>query len=282
MTPNSYSSLDALNWKEAVSSIWRKQKTILILTLITLACLVVAMGIFTYLESMWEVSMDPFEEVDPYYNIVAFMGFTIIGLVIAIYVMNWVLFASLRQWLNIAPKSLKNSIKLISIGLMIILISGAVTAISDDLETIASLVSIAGIIVQFIGIVQLRNAKEMPEIGRKGASGIMWGTITSWITGLLAVIIIVTGSVVIMSEYNAIYGYIDDEDVLMYALIHSGYYGYTLLIALIGWSISTYLTYNGWRLIGKSELPVLSEPTEELSCEDVTEASEQRKCDISE
>lgn len=281
MAPNNYSTKDASNWKEAVSSIWRKQKTILILTLITLACLVVAMGIFTYLESMWEVSMDPFEEVDPYYNIVAFMGFTIIGLVIAIYVMNWVLFASLRQWLNIAPKSLKNSIKLISIGLMIILISGAVTAISDELETIASWVSIAGIIVQFIGIVQLRNAKEMPEIGRNGASGIMWGIITSWITGLLAVIIMVAGSVIIMSEYNATYGYIDDEDVLMYALNHSGYYGYMLLIALIGWIISTYLTYNGWRLIGKSELPVLSEPTEELSCEDVTEASEQ-KCDIAE
>jgi cytochrome b561 len=229
---------------------------------------------------MWEVSMDP-EEVDSYYSIATFIGFTIIGLIIAIYVMNWVLFASLRQWLNIAPKSLKNSIKLISIGLMIILISGAVTAISDELETIASLVSIAGIIVQFIGIVQLRNAKEMPEIGRNGASGIMWGIITSWITGLLAVIIMVAGSVIIMSEYNAIYGHIDDEDVLMYAFIHSGYYGYTLLIALIGWIISTYLTYNGWRLIGKSELPVLSEPTEELSCEDVTEASEQ-KCDIAE
>ena len=311
MTPNSYSLSDASNWKEAVSSVWRKQKTILILSLVTLVTVVLAASIGLYLEDLWNDLYYPHETLDQYYSIVLFLVFAIYGLIVAIYVMNWVLFASIRKWRDIAPESLKKSINLTSIGLMIILISGVVSGVTDDLSTVAGLAGFAGLIVMFVGIVQLRNAQDMPEIGRKGASNIMWGFIINWITSFVFILIIFASAISTMhvddefyyddedsysttSVFNS-YDYYDDyddyyddmeyydDDIFIYN--HNAFRVaviFALFVALIGWAISTYMTYRGWWLIGKSELPVLPEPTEELDYEIVASTSEKSECDIAE
>lgn len=301
MTPNSYSLSDASNWKEAVSSVWRKQKTILILTLVTLVTVVLAASIGLYLEDLWNDFYYPHETLDQYYSIVLFLVFAIYGLAIAIYVMNWVLFASIRKWRDIAPESLKKSINMTSIGLMIILISAIVSGVTDDLSTVAGLAGFAGLIVMFVGIVQLRNAQDMPEIGRRGASKIMWGFIINWITSFVFILIIFASAISTMhvddefyyddedsysttSVFNS-YDYYDDyddyyddmeyydDDIFIYN--HNAFRVaviFALFVALIGWAISTYLTYRGWWLIGKSELPAAAEPEhcEEYHYEEVT------------
>ena len=282
MTPNSYSLSDASNWKEAVSSVWRKQKTILILTLVMLVTLVLVTSIGLYLEDLWHDYIIPHEKLEPYYSIVIFLVFAIYGLAIAIYVMNWVLFASIRKWRDIAPESLKKSINLISIGLMITLISAIASGVTDDLSTVAGWAGLAGIIVMFVGIVQLRNAQDMPEIGRKGASKIMWGFIIQWITGFVFILIIFASALSTLrvddefyyddeesysttSVFNS-YDYYDDyddyyddmeyydDDAFLVAVIVA------LFVAQIGWAISICMTYRGWWLIGKSELPAAAEP----------------------
>lgn len=307
MAPNNYSTKDASNWKEAVESIWRKQKTILILTLVSLIPVGAIYGIFF---GMVNNPMFHYEIEGSLYRYFMTFIFIALGHLIVIYAMNWVLYASLRRWFNIAPESLKKSIKLISIGLMIVLISSVVSSLITDLETAANLAVFAGVIVQFVGIVQLRNAEGMPEVGRKGASKIMWGYIISWVISFVAVGIFVSGMSSFMLDHTNDYDYDDDyvsssvfnsydddyyddydeelsyeEEMMIMNFINSNEFFnislITLIVALIGWSISIYFTYRGWWLISKSELPVLSEPTEELSYEDVTEASEQ-KCDIAE
>ena len=203
------------------------------------------------------------------------------GLGIAIYVVQWIVFATLNKWRKIAPESLKESINLVAIGLMVMLIGSTISFVVP----IGVFATLVGGIVQFMGIVQLRKANEMPKVARKGASSIMWGTIISWITGFAVVLVFIVGLMELDELSSGTFGE-DNNDIatvlsaigitmkfmkFMYII------AVMLMIAVIGGAISAFLTYRGWWLIGKSELPVLPEPTEELDYEGVASTNEQNE-----
>lgn len=200
------------------------------------------------------------------------------GLGIAIYVVQWIVFATLNKWRKIAPESLKESINLVAIGLMVMLIGSTISFVVP----IGVFATLVGGIVQFMGIVQLRKANEMPKVARKGASSIMWGTIISWITGFAVVLVFIVGLMELDELSSGTFGE-DNNDIatVLYAIGITKKFMYIiavmLMIAVIGGAISAFLTYRGWWLIGKSELPVLPEPTEELDYEGVASTNEQNE-----
>ena len=303
MTPYQQSVENAQNWKSVVSKLWKRQETILLLSILTVGILV-ALSV-----AVDKITPSPFVELDrSLLTFIEILTIVLFGLILVIYAFYWVVFATLKKWREVAPESLKKSINLVAIGLMIILIGGTVSYIVDDLETLGKLATLAGVIVQFVGIVQVRQAKDMPELARKGASSIMWGTIASWITGLMVILVAVfifaemaindrsisntntyetSNTFGRYNDYNDYdyYDYYDDDMTMSVGKYDESVWNamiVMMIIALIGSVISAYLTYRGWWLIGKSELPVLPEPTEELDYEVVASTSEKSECDIAE
>lgn len=258
MTPYQQSVENAQNWKCVVSKLWKRQLIIFLLTL----------AIVTLLICDNKIGNNQF-------------AILLAGLGIAIYVVQWIVFATLNKWRKIAPESLKESINLVAIGLMVMLIGSTISFVVP----IGVFATLVGGIVQFMGIVQLRKANEMPKVARKGASSIMWGTIISWITGFAVVLVFIVGLMEFDELSSGTFGE-DDNDIatvlsaigitmkfmkFMYII------AVMLMIAVIGGAISAFLTYRGWWLIGKSELPVLPEPTEELDYEGVVSTNEQNE-----
>ena len=164
MTPYQQSVENAQNWKCVVSKLWKRQLIIFLLTL----------AIVTLLICDNKIGNNQF-------------AILLAGLGIAIYVVQWIVFATLNKWRKIAPESLKESINLVAIGLMVMLIGSTISFVVP----IGVFATLVGGIVQFMGIVQLRKANEMPKVARKGASSIMWGTIISWITGFAVVLVFI-------------------------------------------------------------------------------------------
>ena len=251
---------NAQNWKGVVSKLWKRQVIILLLTLAMVTLLICDNKIGS----------------NQFAILLASLG-------IAIYLFQWVVFATLKKWRKIAPESLKESINLVAVGLMVMLI-GITISFVVPIGVFATLV---GGIVQFVGIVQLRKANEMPKVARKGASSIMWGTIISWITGFAVVLAFIIGIMVLSELPSGTFGE-DDNDIAI-ALTAFGLtmkfvsiIGIMYMIAVIGGAISAFLIYRGWWLIGKSELPILPEHTEELDSEGVVSTKEQNECDIAE
>ena len=258
MTPYQQSVENAQNWKCVVSKLWKRQLIIFLLTL----------AIVTLLICDNKIGNNQF-------------AILLAGLGIAIYVVQWIVFATLNKWRKIAPESLKESINLVAIGLMVMLIGSTISFVVP----IGVFATFVGGIVQFMGIVQLRKANEMPKVARKGASSIMWGTIISWITGFAVVLVFIVG----LMEFDELSSGTFGEDNNDIATVLSAI-GITmkftkfmyiiavmLMISVIGGAISAFLTYLGWWLSGKSELPVLPEPTEELDYEGVASTNEQNE-----
>ena len=258
MTHYQQSVENAQNWKSVVSKLWKRQLIILLLTL----------AIVTLLICDNKIGSNQF-------------AILLAGLGIAIYVVQWIVFATLNKWRKIAPESLKESINLVAIGLMVMLIGSTISFVVP----IGVFATLVGGIVQFMGIVQLRKANEMPKVARKGASSIMWGIIISWITGFAVVLVFIVGLMELDELSSGTFGE-DNNDIatvlsaigitikftkFMYII------AVMLMIAVIGGAISAFLTYRGWWLIGKSELPVLPEPTEELDYEGVASTNEQNE-----
>lgn len=255
MTPYQQSVENAQNWKCVVSKLWKRQLIIFLLTL----------AIVTLLICDNKIGNNQF-------------AILLAGLGIAIYVVQWIVFATLNKWRKIAPESLKESINLVAIGLMVMLIGSTISFVVP----IGVFATLVGGIVQFMGIVQLRKANEMPKVARKGASSIMWGTIISWITGFAVVLVFIVGLMELDELSSGTFG--EDNNDIATALSAIGItmkfmdiIAVMLMIAVIGGAISAFLTYRGWWLIGKSELPVLPEPTEELDYEGVVSTNEQNE-----
>lgn len=255
MTPYQQSVENAQNWKCVVSKLWKRQLIIFLLTL----------AIVTLLICDNKIGNNQF-------------AILLAGLGIAIYVVQWIVFATLNKWRKIAPESLKESINLVAIGLMVMLIGSTISFVVP----IGVFATLVGGIVQFMGIVQLRKANEMPKVARKGASSIMWGTIISWITGFAVVLAFIVGLMELDELSSGTFGE-DNNDIatVLSAIGITMKFMYIiavmLMIAVIGGAISAFLTYRGWWLIGKSELPVLPEPTEELDYEGVASTNEQNE-----
>jgi hypothetical protein len=183
------------SWKEAVSAMWKRQRMMLYMSIATLFLLIDAaaaliIGICTV-------------ENEPSYGIpMIILGVILFLLMLApiviSVVMSWIFYFDIRRWRKAAPESLKRNIRLYSIGLLIVIITSTAVSCFGGFTTIPyigglaqlansfiELIALGGVIVQFIAIIKLRNAKDMPEKAQKGAHYIFLGQIISFATSII-------------------------------------------------------------------------------------------------
>jgi hypothetical protein len=123
-------------------------------------------------------------------------------------VMLWIFYFDVKRWQNAAPESLKKSIKLFSLGLLITLIASVATSViggfttvpyigggAQMLNSLIECAAIAGAIIEFIAIIKLRKADDMPELAKQGAHCIFINYIISWAVAAIGTIIMIFAAV---------------------------------------------------------------------------------------
>jgi hypothetical protein len=123
-------------------------------------------------------------------------------------VMLWIFYFDVKRWHNAAPESLKKSIELFSLGLLITLIASVATSViggfttvpyigggAQMLNSLIECAAIAGAIIEFIAIIKLRKADDMPELAKQGAHCIFINYIISWAVAAIGTIIMIFAAV---------------------------------------------------------------------------------------
>lgn len=219
MTPYQQSIEAAKNWKEAVGAMWKRQRIMLYLGIACLALLFVGMALlFSGLSSI--------EDAPSVGTPLLIFGIVVLLIMLApaiiSVVMMWLFYFDVRKWHNAAPESLKKSIKLFSLGLLITLIAAAASGviggfttvpfIGGAAEVLSSLIEgagFAGMILEFIAIIRLRRADDMPELAKQGAQSLFINYIISFVATAVGSIIMVFAFISL--TFNALDNY-DDID----------------------------------------------------------------------
>ena len=219
MTPYQQSIEAAKNWKEAVGAMWKRQRIMLYLGIACLALLFVGMALlFSGLSSI--------EDAPSVGTPLLIFGIVVLLIMLApaiiSVVMMWIFYFDVRKWQNAAPESLKKSIKLFSLGLLITLIAAAASGviggfttvpfIGGAAEVLSSLIEgagFAGMILEFIAIIRLRRADDMPELAKQGAQSLFINYIISFVATAVGSIIMVFAFISL--TFNALDNY-DDID----------------------------------------------------------------------
>ncbi len=225
MTPYQQSIEAAKSWKEAVGAMWKRQRTMLYLGIACIALLLIGLVMLC-------IGVDTFEDTPsvgtPLIMIsIIVMLMMLIPAIVSV-VMMWIFYFDVRKWQNAAPESLKKSIKLLSLGLLITLIASVAASVIGGFTTIPyigvgaqmlnSLVecaAIAGTVIQFIAFIRLRKANDMPELAKQGAHNIFLYYIISFaVTALGSIIMIFAVISLAFSAFdNLDYTANDDSEV---------------------------------------------------------------------
>ena len=219
MTPYQQSIEAAKSWKEAVGAMWKRQRIMLYLGIACLALLFVGMALlFSGLSSI--------EDAPSAGTPLLIFGIVVLLIMLApaitSVVMMWIFYFDVRRWQNAAPESLKKSIKLFSLGLLTTLIAAAASGviggfttvpfIGGAAEVLSSLIEgagFAGMILEFIAIIRLRKADDMPEFAKQGAQSLFINYIISFVVTAVGSIIMVFA--IISLAFNTLDNY-DDID----------------------------------------------------------------------
>ena len=183
------------SWKEAVSAMWKRQRVMLYMSIASLFLLIdAAVALIIGVCSV---------EDNPTYGIPMIIVGIILFLlmfapIVISVVMSWIFYFDIRRWRKAAPESLKKSIRLYSIGLLIVIIATTAASLLGGFTTIPyfgvlaqfansfiELAAVGGVVVQFIAIIKLRRAKDMPEKAQKGAHYIFLSQIISFATSII-------------------------------------------------------------------------------------------------
>lgn len=219
MTPYQQSIEAAKSWKEAVGAMWKRQRIMLYLGIACLALLFVGMALlFSGLGSI--------EDAPSVGTPLLIFGIVVLLIMLApaiiSVVMLWIFYFDVRKWQNAAPESLQKSIKLFSLGLLITLIASAASGVIGGFTTVpfiggatemlSSLIEgagFAGMILEFIAIIRLRRADDMPELAKQGAQSLFINYIISFVATAVGSIIMVFAFISL--TFNALDNY-DDID----------------------------------------------------------------------
>ena len=325
MTPYQQSIEAAKSWKEAVGAMWKRQRIMLYMGIACLILLVIGLTmLFAGIEQIKDLS----NPASPLLISSILVLLLMLAPAMVSVVMMWIFYFDVRRWHNAAPESLKKSIKLLSLGLLITLIAAAASGVVSGFTTIPyiggaaelfnSLIeaaAFAGVIIEFIAIIRLRRADDMPEMAKRGANSIFINYIITFITTAVSIIIIMFAGISLI--FNTVENYdteisnawTESEDVTDESndnVFLSGMWNNTdvevegedmalldslkeakeaigaLIVAfiiLIGGSIvAMYYYYRGWWLISQSELPTLPEPIEDEVGEDVAYEEVEVEC----
>ncbi len=205
MTPYQQSIEAAKSWKEAVGAMWKRQRTMLFLGIACIALLLVGLAMLC----IGLVTIDESQSVGtPLIVTSIIIMLMMLAPAIVSVVMLWIFYFDVKRWHNAAPESLKKSIKLFSLGLLITLIASVAASVIGGFTTIPyigvgaqmlnSLIecaAIAGAIIEFIAIIKLRKADDMPELAKQGAHCIFINYIISWAVAAIGTIIMIFAAV---------------------------------------------------------------------------------------
>ena len=224
MTPYQQSIEAAKSWKEAVGAMWKRQRTMLFLGIACIALLLVGLVMLC----IGLVTIDESQSVGTPLIVtsIIIMLMMLVPAIVSV-VMLWIFYFDVKRWQNAAPESLKKSIKLFSLGLLITLIASVAASVIGGFTTIPyigvgaqmlnSLIecaAIAGAIIEFIAIIKLRKANDMPELAKQGAHCIFINYIISWAVAAIGTIIMIFAAVALaFSVFDALddAGYNDSE-----------------------------------------------------------------------
>lgn len=205
MTPYQQSIEAAKSWKEAVGAMWKRQRTMLFLGIACIALLLVGLVMLC----IGLVTIDESQSVGTPLIVtsIIIMLMMLVPAIVSV-VMLWIFYFDVKRWQNAAPESLKKSIKLFSLGLLITLIASVAASVIGGFTTIPyigvgaqmlnSLIecaAIAGAIIEFIAIIKLRKADDMPELAKQGAHCIFINYIISWAVAAVGTIIMIFAAV---------------------------------------------------------------------------------------
>ncbi|MBO7199430.1 MAG: hypothetical protein J6V26_05310 [Alistipes sp.] len=205
MTPYQQSIEAAKSWKEAVGAMWKRQRTMLFLGIACIALLLVGLVMLC----IGLVTIDESQSVGTPLIVtsIIIMLMMLVPAIVSV-VMLWIFYFDVKRWQNAAPESLKKSIKLFSLGLLITLIASVAASVIGGFTTIPyigvgaqmlnSLIecaAIAGAIIEFIAIIKLRKANDMPELAKQGAHCIFINYIISWAVAAIGTIIMIFAAV---------------------------------------------------------------------------------------
>ncbi len=219
MTPYQQSIEAAKSWKEAVGAMWKRQRTMLFLGIACIALLLVGLVMLC----IGLVTIDESQSVGTPLIVtsIIIMLMMLVPAIVSV-VMLWIFYFDVKRWQNAAPESLKKSIKLFSLGLLITLIASVAASVIGGFTTIPyigvgaqmlnSLIecaAIAGAIIEFIAIIKLRKADDMPELAKQGAHCIFINYIISWAVAAIGTIIMIFAAVALAFS---VFDELDDAD----------------------------------------------------------------------
>jgi hypothetical protein len=205
MTPYQQSIEAAKSWKEAVGAMWKRQRTMLFLAIACIALLLVGLVMLC----IGLVTIDESQSVGTPLIVtsIIIMLMMLIPAIVSV-VMLWIFYFDVKRWHNAAPESLKKSIELFSLGLLITLIASVATSViggfttvpyigvgAQMLNSLIECAAIAGAIIEFIAIIKLRKADDMPELAKQGAHCIFINYIISWAVAAIGTIIMIFAAV---------------------------------------------------------------------------------------
>lgn len=221
MTPYQQSIEAAKSWKEAVGAMWKRQRLMLFLSIAAYVLLFIGLpiligGIFCLEESVATAT--------PLIITGTLSLLAMIPLAVTIIILMWVFYFDVRKWHKAAPESLKKSIKLLQIGVLVTLIaalggttfSGFATipyigVVAQLLNSACQAAAYAGVILQFISVIKLRKAQDMPALGQKGAKSIFINYIVSFATAVFGSIVMIAALATLI--VNLVDDTTDDNDI---------------------------------------------------------------------
>ena len=221
MTPYQQSIEAAKSWKEAVGAMWKRQRLMLFLSIAAYVLLFIGLpiligGIFCLEESVATAT--------PLIITGTLSLLAMIPLAATIIILMWVFYFDVRKWHKAAPESLKKSIKLLQIGVLVTLIaalggttfSGFATipyigVVAQLLNSACQAAAYAGVILQFISVIKLRKAQDMPALGQKGAKSIFINYIVSFATAVFGSIVMIAALATLI--VNLVDGTTEDNDI---------------------------------------------------------------------
>jgi hypothetical protein len=201
MTPYQQSIEAAKSWKEAVGAMWKRQRTMLFLGIACIALLLVGLVMLC----IGLVTIEESQSVGTPLIVTSIivMLMMLVPAIVSV-VMLWIFYFDVKRWHKAAPESLKKSIELFSLGLLITLIASVATSViggfttvpyigvgAQMLNSLVECAAIAGTVIQFIAFIRLRKANDMPELAKQGAHNIFLNYIISFAVTALGSIILV-------------------------------------------------------------------------------------------
>lgn len=187
------------NWSEAVQKLWDIKRKIMFLTASAAVLGVVIIAVF------WFTAVILLYEIDniatPVFLFLGALYFIAFLACFITYLLEWLFYINLKKWEGVAPEQLKGNIKRYALFAFVILIATAVvyflekfthtpyiSIIANAILLPATLAIIGAEIGQFITIIKMRKAEEMPQEAKSGFTLLYYSFIAKYAGYILGAI----------------------------------------------------------------------------------------------